>query len=740
MALAFAPTFALARGVAQDRELSTISVSGTRSPLDPNLPASTFSLTREDFDQQNVVNTQDALQYAPDTPVRRLKMSDRNGGIGTRSSGVGIPARTLVYVDGMLISNFLAQHQVPRWNTVSPSEVVRVDVLYGPYSAIYPGNSIGTTVAITTRQPTQLEASGRILVYGQKQSNYGIEQDFNGNSQSAWVGNRWGNLSATVALEKTKAVGQGTGYALASLAQTNTGGTPVSGAIADRDVNGNPRTIFGVTGIENSDQTLAKIRLNYDFTSELSADMTYVRWQNDYTASAQTNLRDSSGNEVWSGKVLIGGASYTLPVMGPKTGKDEHQQIGLRLRTRAKKGWNYSVQASDYRIATEQARTANFSTNLAAGAVAGSETVGDGTGWRTFEIQSTYTPEQPDGHALALGYHRNEYRLKSQTFNLTNWHTSASRTGESASNFGKTRIQALYAQDAWRFVPTWTLTAGLRAEQFEAFDGSQYAAGAGPTLQYAARRINATSPKLSLAHDLNDTWLVRASAGRGIRFPTVAELFQGVKTGTALVTNDPNLRPEKNDAKELALLHETGASSLRLSLFEDNIKDAIFKQTVAAGAGTASVYMNVDKVRTRGLEIAYSQKDILPGFDLTASAAFLNSRILKNAVTPESVGKRWPGLPDFRASLLASYRSGSWLTSLGIRHENRRFSTLTNSDVFFDTYGTNGAYTVADARISYNLARWGSIAVGINNLTDIQYYEFHPYAGRTLFTEINVSY
>jgi hypothetical protein len=35
-----------------------------------------------------------------------------------------------------------------------------VDVLYGPFSALYPDNSLGATVLINTRMPKQFEATG----------------------------------------------------------------------------------------------------------------------------------------------------------------------------------------------------------------------------------------------------------------------------------------------------------------------------------------------------------------------------------------------------------------------------------------------------------------------------------------------------------------------------------------------------------------------------------------------------
>ena len=53
------------------------------------------------------------------------------------------------------------------------------------------------------------------------------------------------------------------------------------------------------------------------------------------------------------------------------------------------------------------------------------------------------------------------------------------------------------------------------------------------------RSLHSTSPKLSLAWTVADDLLLRASYGRGVRFPNVDELFNGTKTGSSITTSDP---------------------------------------------------------------------------------------------------------------------------------------------------------------------------------------------------------
>lgn len=131
-----------------------------------------------------------------DVTIRKRYVGDRNALIGGRSHGTLQAPRGVVYADGVLLSNFLGRFNAPRWNMVAPEEISRVDVLYGPYSALYPGNSIGTTVLITTRDPGAFTSSGRVQFFGQNYKGYGYEDDYGGRQYSAFTGNRWGAWSS----------------------------------------------------------------------------------------------------------------------------------------------------------------------------------------------------------------------------------------------------------------------------------------------------------------------------------------------------------------------------------------------------------------------------------------------------------------------------------------------------------------------------------------------------------------
>jgi hypothetical protein len=115
----------------------------------------------------NLMTSAQSLKYLPSIEVRERYIGDRNGIVSTRTTGTVSSAQSLVYADDLLLSNLLGNsfNFPPRWGLVSPSEISRVDVMYGPFSALYPGNSMGGVVTMETRMPTKPEfpISGTVI-------------------------------------------------------------------------------------------------------------------------------------------------------------------------------------------------------------------------------------------------------------------------------------------------------------------------------------------------------------------------------------------------------------------------------------------------------------------------------------------------------------------------------------------------------------------------------------------------
>jgi iron complex outermembrane recepter protein len=744
--LSVMPSFAQADNTASGVTLPSVTITASAPnpvTVDPNLPATVETVTPAQFQNWNVVNSEDVLQYMPNLAVRKRFIGDLNSIIAVRGTSNSQSARGLVYADGMLLSNLLGNSYSfpPEWSMVSPDEIQQVSVIYGPFSAAYPGNSLGATVLITTRMPTHFQVEADIKGFTQHFNLFGVNGNFNGGETSASIGDKIGKFSYLLDVNHLENSSQPLQFG--TIAKSNTPATasdiPVTGAYFYNNQTNTPTAVLGVNGegVEHSINDQFKLKMQYDFTPTLQGGFTLGYWHHSYNSQTSTFLRNANGNPVYSGNVNIGGYEYKIPAaeFAPSSGYSENWLYGVTLKTRNTTGWNGEAIASYYDIGSSVARTANSG---APGNGPGSVTFGDGTGWKTLDLKTAYMPATPAAglanHALSFGYHYDNYFLDNATYNTLNWRDGAGAAFANAFA-GKTQTQALYAQDAWRFLPRWKLVYGVRYEDWRAYDGSQAIAGA--RVPYSNVSDQHVSPKASLSFDLTDDLTLRASVGRAYRFPTVSELFQGQINGFSIVNNNPNLKPENDLSKELTAEWAHWNGLFRFTLFQDDVKNTIFSQTDTTVVPNVTNFQNIGKVRSRGVETSYEGEDVLVrGLDLMASLAYTQSKILANAQNPATVGKYFYRIPLWRADLVASYHlDGRSTITAGVHYSGRQYNTLTNTDTNPDVFGGTSTYTVADVKYTFKPSNLSEIGIGIDNLFDERYFVYHPYPGRTFYVE-----
>ena len=167
------------------KSLGMVTITaGQPTSLPTHIPTTMEGVSRADITQKiNATDSEDALKYLPSLLVRKRYAGDYNHAVlSSRASGTGNSARSAVYADGILLSNYLGNgaSYTPRWGLVTPEEIERVDVLYGPFSAAYPGNSVGAVVDFVTRTPTRFEAHGKVTGFTQSFKLYGTESRYSG--------------------------------------------------------------------------------------------------------------------------------------------------------------------------------------------------------------------------------------------------------------------------------------------------------------------------------------------------------------------------------------------------------------------------------------------------------------------------------------------------------------------------------------------------------------------------------
>jgi iron complex outermembrane receptor protein len=738
------------------------------------LPATTESITSEKIDNTiNAMTAEDTIKYLPSIQVRKRYIGDTTAPVGWRTSGTSQSARGLIYADGIMLSSLLGNNNSltgsPRWNMVSPSEIERVDVMYGPFSAAHSGNSIGGVIDITTKMPEKFEAGGDIRSTWQDYSFYGKKKTFDSQEYSFNVGDRYKDLSFRFDVSHLDSHSQPIAFVNPlSTGNATAADTVVTGAIANTNPYGVSAQVLGESALNHTVQDNFKWKLGYDFTPTIHGAYTLGLWQNDNKAGFNSFLRNANtGAVVNSGNVNIGGRRYAANFAETRA-EQMHWSHGMNLKSTTGGVFDWDLSGSVVEYGTDISRTSTQTPALAAGNGAGTVTSLTGTGWHTADAKGIWRPgvDLLGKHEVSFGFHHDLYNLDNPVYTVANWQTNNTGTISQDSQ-GKTQTEGYWAQDSWDFDRDWNLTLGGRLENWQAFDGynAATAGGALRTLNQAERNELEFSPKAKLTWKPMDRVQTGLSIGQAYRFPTVTELFQTTTTTIGgvptLINGNPNLKPEEALSSELSGEYFLDQGKLRLSLFQERVKDAIFsQQTILSTGAISSVPSNVGEIQTYGVEFAGEASDVgIQGLDLYGTATWVDSEITENgeadaaaaragatAANPRanqpSTGKRQPRVPEWRASATVAYRPIDKLTtSVSGRYSSAQFSQLNNSDINPETYAGGGdAYFIVDLKAKYQFTKQISASAGIDNVTDQQVWLFHPFPSRTYFAELKYNY
>lgn len=751
------------------KELGVVTITGGQpTSLPTQIPTTIEGVTREQIEHAiNATDSEDALKYLPSLLVRKRYIGDYNHAVlSTRASGTGNSARSLVFADGIQLSNLLGNGAgfTPRWGLVTPEEIERVDVLYGPFSAAYSGNSVGAVVDYQTRMPKAFEAHAKLGLFQQPFDLYNSHRSYSGHQASASLGDRAGALSWWININRLDSEGQPLTFVtklVSSGKPVNAASLPVSGAVLDADKSNAPWQILGTGTQYHTVQDHAKLKLAYDIDSQLRASYSLAWRGNHSDGVSESYLRDAAGNTVYSGaNVAIDGKQYSVANtdFGQSRDRLSHLMHGLTLKSFTRGAFDFELSASQYDYRKDTARSPSSPKSLARPAAdqGGAGRLSDlgGTGWTALAAKAIWRPSGSD-HVLDLGLQQERYVWQQTTSDTEDWISGAPSALFTAFS-GKTQLRSAYAQDSWTLSPTLKTVLGLRAEEWQAMDGRKTAANGTP-VAFAARKQRFLSPKAALGYELNEDWTLRVSTGRAVRMPTVGELYQGGVSATGVYlpndpTTKPDLKPERGWTSEFSASWSHGKQQLRSTLFHENTRDALYSQLSSNPADpskTISSVQNIGRIRTLGLELAYSGLDLgdilglssLKGLELQSSLTYADSKILENSgfvsAPGDTIGRQQPRVPRWRATVLASYAVQPNLhLSYGLRYSGPQYGTLNNSDPNGFSYQGFSKFLTGDLRLQWKLDKQWTLAAGIDNLNNDKYWAFHPYPNRSYHAEL----
>ena len=725
-------------------------------------PATVETSDRQQISENiNAATVAQTLKYLPSIQVRERFIGDRNGIIATRTAGTLSSAQSMLYADGVLLSNLLGNSYgyPPRWGLITPEEVESISMMYGPFSALYAGNSFGGVMSLHTRMPEKFESHATVQTFMQDFSLYGTKEHYNGKHLTASFGNKVNDFAFWLGVDYLENNGQPMAFSTNTLSSTSSNDNRVTGAYQDKDVTNADRIVFGANSMEAVKQTDVKFKASYDISPQLKVAYTRGLWDLQSDTDVQSYIKATNGDTVYNNKVSFNGKSYSVTGLSPGRAEAFHIMQALDIKSDSKGFFDWELTLSDFNYQKDNnaSSTASSSstTDLNAGnpylSRSGTVTDMQGTGWLAFEARGTL---HPANHTVDIGYHFDHYELRSNVYNTTDWSVGVKGTLKSAAQ-GDTQTQAVYLQDKWQLDEKWALTAGGRAEHWEA-SNRQNRPTASTTVSYADRSDNKFSPKLSLSFEPQPAWGFRASYGQAYRFPTVSEMFQLLQNGSSVyyVASNPDLKPEQVRAGELTAERRFDNGLLRVSLFHEDKYDALISQTFTINSaipydtgtctktGGCGFIQNVDHIRTRGVEMSTQWQDVLVrGLDIQGSATFTDAEVMANDVAPSTVGNKPTRIPKNMFKLVTTYHHGNNLTySLAGRYSGRQYTNLSNTDVNPDTYGGASNFFVLDAKANYKFADRFTLSAGMDNINNCKSYVAHPYPHRTTYLQAKFDY
>ncbi|MDO8344002.1 MAG: TonB-dependent receptor [Cellvibrio sp.] len=741
---------------AKNTEVEEVKVWGeARDSASSGYTNPTSVLTQEDMVSINATTTEDLVKYEPSIVIRKRYIGDSNGTLGLRGSNMFATPRSMVFADGVPLHYFLQTRWsgAPRWTMVSASEIAQVEILYGPFSAEYSGNSMGGVILIETAIPQERQVHVDLDYFAQDFSAYGFSDRLDGYKTFVAYGETFGDFSLYLSYNHLENESQPQSYYFDSQRTLNNA-VPVTGLITDSDVYGKPAYYFGDTGIEQAVTDNFKIKLGYDFGEWSSLLNIAYEDRNTLRDTPNTYLTNSAGTKVWSGNFIQDDIAITVPTsrLGASELDRRSLSTGLRIKGELSARARFEANMSDFRILEDNNRASSHALQDPLFKSRGLTTNYEDTGWQTLEGKFTFSDVGLSSLELITGARYEAYELNLDTYNSAAWNKGdfAGYTGRSG---GKTNISAAFVQANWDINERWDLALGGRYERWQS-EGGYFSKDVAVTPEYdlvdvADASSNQFSPKFSLGYVPANTWLVRYSLAKAYRFPIVEELFAQSQSYSSAVEARPDLKPENGLHHNLMLEKQFDAGYARINIFTETIKDAIESQTTILPSGSpvpsVTTFSAVDEVETDGVEFILNRYGVLvPQLDIRFNIAYTKSIITDNSTAegpnPATTleGNEYPRMPRWRGNLMATYHaSDRWDLSANLQYADKSFGRLQNDDTAKNVMGAQDGYTRVGVKTTYDVSEQIELGFGIDNLTDEESYVAHPWPGRSMYLSLS---
>ena len=221
-----------------------------------------------------------------------------------------------------------------------------------------------------------------------------------------------------------------------------------------------------------------------------------------------------------------------------------------------------------------------------------------------------------------------------------------------------------YLQDEWRVFSNLRITAGFRFDRNELLDGP------------VEKQL---SPRFGINYKPLSEFIIRGSAGRGFRAPTVAERTINFDTGNFVVVPNPNLKAESSWSYEVGFRKLFGNNLFfDVGVFQNDYKNFIEAKPDIGQTETQIVvgFENVAEARIRGIEVATGARLWHNRLGFQGSVTWLDPKNLERnetlAYRPPWIAKISPIIRIGPVEMRMDYRYASRLERVEIYSQDQR--------------------------------------------------------------------
>lgn len=281
---------------------------------------------------------------------------------------------------------------------------------------------------------------------------------------------------------------------------------------------------------------------------------------------------------------------------------------------------------------------------------------------------------------------------------------------------GKTDTVAAYLFDTWKWNAQWQLNGGVRAEHYSTESNAATLTGSNLISSHLEDSDHLLSFKAGLLYKPAGNGSLYLAWANSKTPPGSANFSLSSAAGNI---NGPGMTPQKTTNVELGTKWDVLAKKLALTaaLYRTENRNEITQLDAAT-----NTWSQLGKRRVQGLELG-AVGQITNAWQVIAGLATMDTEIKQGTTGNNAAGAATRWSPKLSATLWTSFAASDRLTiAAGARYLSRQQRVIDPSlDIALQNLPAIPSYAVADAMVSYKVAKHADVQLNVYNLFDRLY-------------------